>query len=204
MKIIGHKLAKSDLSIVRSKKTNIKDFREAVERLTVYLLIEASDTFPMKITEIETPLERTKGNMIKDDEIVLIPILRAGLWMVKPVVNFLSCSKVYPIGIKRNEETLEPSVYYSYLPDDFKDKVVIILDPMLATGGSIISTLNETFSKKPVKVIVLSILAAPEGLKEIESKFPDVELFSIALDRKLNSIGYILPGLGDAGDRLFG
>ncbi len=204
MKIIGHKLAKSDLSIVRSKKTNIKNFREAVERLTIYLLIEASSAFPMRITEIETPLELTKGSLIKDDEIVLIPILRAGLWMVKPVVNFLCGSKVYPIGIKRNEETLEPDVYYSYLPDDFKDKLVIVLDPMLATGGSIISTLNETFSKNPMKVLVLSILTAPEGLKEIESKFPDVELFSIALDRKLNSIGYILPGLGDAGDRLFG
>jgi uracil phosphoribosyltransferase len=165
--------------------------------------VEITKSFPLKSFDVETPLERTKGYKV-DQEIVLIPILRAGLGMVSGFIEVIPEAKVGHIGLKRDENTLIPIEYYYKTPSDISNAFVILLDPMLATGGSASEAVNYLKRKGAKQIVFSCLVAAPEGLKKISELHPDVKIFGAALDRKLNDKGYILPGLGDAGDRTFG
>lgn len=199
---IQNPLAKNELSRARDIKTGKGDFRSSVWRMTTCLFIEASKDIPLKSQMVITPLEKTRGLSIDQSEIILIPILRAGMGMVNPILEFLPEVRVYPVGIKRNEKTLKPSTYYSSLPDDLGGKYVFVLDPMLATGGSMLSLLSKL--EKTAIISLITIICAPEGVGRIEKKYPSVKIYTVSLDRELDKNGYILPGLGDAGDRIFG
>ncbi|MFA6598257.1 MAG: uracil phosphoribosyltransferase [Ignavibacteriaceae bacterium] len=198
-----HPLVKKDITILRDKKTNPEIFRAAVKRISLILAVEISKEYHLTKIDVETPLEMTKGYKLKQD-VVLVPVLRAGLGMVSGFLEVIPDAKVGHIGLQRNEETLEPVEYYYKTPKDIHNSSVILLDPMLATGGSSSEALKY-LKKRGVKNCVFACLvAAPEGLKKIAKEHPDVSIFCAALDKKLNERGYILPGLGDAGDRTFG
>ena len=198
-----HPLVKRDMTILRDKNTGTEYFRSAVKRISNILAVEIAKSFNLKKADIETPLEKTTGYKI-DQEVVLIPILRAGLGMVSGFIEVIPEAKVGHIGLQRDESTLIPVEYYYKTPKDISDAFVILLDPMLATGGSASEAVNY-LKKKGAKQLVFSCLvAAPEGLKKLSDAHPDIKIFGAALDRQLNEKGYILPGLGDAGDRTFG
>jgi len=198
-----HPLVKKDITILRDKKTNPEIFRAAVKRISLILAVEISKEYHLTKIDVETPLETTTGYQLKQD-VVLVPVLRAGLGMVSGFLEVIPDAKVGHIGLQRNEETLEPVEYYYKTPKDIHNSSVILLDPMLATGGSSSEALKY-LKKRGVKNCVFACLvAAPEGLKKIAKEHPDVSIFCAALDKKLNERGYILPGLGDAGDRTFG
>jgi uracil phosphoribosyltransferase len=198
-----HPLVKRDMTILRDKNTGTEYFRSAVKRISNILAVEIAKSFNLKKADIETPLEKTTGYKI-DQEVVLIPILRAGLGMVSGFIEVIPEAKVGHIGLQRDENTLIPVEYYYKTPKDISDAFVILLDPMLATGGSASEAVNY-LKKKGAKQLVFSCLvAAPEGLKKLSDAHPDIKIFGAALDRQLNEKGYILPGLGDAGDRTFG
>ncbi|MBS4033737.1 MAG: uracil phosphoribosyltransferase [Ignavibacterium sp.] len=198
-----HPLVKRDMTILRDKNTGTEYFRSAVKRISNILAVEIAKSFNLKKADIETPLEKTTGYKI-DQEVVLIPILRAGLGMVSGFIEVIPEAKVGHIGLQRDENTLIPVEYYYKTPKDISDAFVILLDPMLATGGSASEAVNY-LKKKGAKQLVFSCLvAAPEGLKKLSDTHPDIKIFGAALDRQLNDKGYILPGLGDAGDRTFG
>jgi uracil phosphoribosyltransferase len=198
-----HPLVKRDMTILRDKNTGTEYFRSAVKRISNILAVEIAKSFNLKKADIETPLEKTTGYKI-DQEVVLIPILRAGLGMVSGFIEVIPEAKVGHIGLQRDENTLIPVEYYYKTPKDISDAFVILLDPMLATGGSASEAVNY-LKKKGAKQLVFSCLvAAPEGLKKLSDAHPDIKIFGAALDRQLNDKGYILPGLGDAGDRTFG
>ncbi|MBN1150715.1 uracil phosphoribosyltransferase [candidate division WOR-3 bacterium] len=201
---IQNPLAKSELSAARDIKTGKGGFRSSVWRMTTCLFLEASKDIRTKSRMVITPLEKTRGLSIDQSEIVLTPILRAGMGMVNPILEFLPEVRVYPVGIKRNEKTLKPSTYYNSLPNDLGGKYVFVLDPMLATGGSVISLLSELKKKGTALISIITIICAPEGVGKIERKYPSVKIYTVSLDRELDDHGYILPGLGDAGDRIFG
>ncbi len=201
--LLGHPLIKRDMTILRDKTTSTEFFRSAVKRISNILAVEIAKSFILKELDIETPLEKTKGYKV-DQEIVLIPILRAGLGMVSGFIEVIPEAKVGHIGLQRDENTLRPVEYYYKTPKDISNAFVILLDPMLATGGSASEAVNY-LKKKGAKQIVFSCLvAAPEGLKKFTENHPDIKIYGAALDRQLNEKGYILPGLGDAGDRTFG
>jgi len=198
-----HPLVKKDITILRDKKTNPEVFRAAVKRISLILAVEISKEYRLTKIKVETPLETTTGYQLKQD-VVLVPVLRAGLGMVSGFLEVIPDAKVGHIGLQRNEETLEPVEYYYKTPKDIHSSRVILLDPMLATGGSSSEALRY-LKKRGVKNCVFACLvAAPEGLKKIAKEHPDISIFCAALDKKLNERGYILPGLGDAGDRTFG
>ena len=201
--LVEHPLIKKDISILREKKTSTEMFRAAVTRISNILAVEISTTFSLKNIKIKTPLEETEGYQLKN-RIVLIPVLRAGLGMVDGFLQLIPDAKLGHIGLERNEITLKPSSYYLKTPKSLGEAEVILLDPMLATGGSASAAIS-TLKKRGAKNILFAcLLAAPEGLKRILSEHPDIIIFCAALDRQLNKKGYILPGLGDAGDRTFG
>ncbi|MCJ7553498.1 MAG: uracil phosphoribosyltransferase [Ignavibacteriaceae bacterium] len=201
--LLDHPLIKRDMTILRDKNTSTEFFRSAVKRISNILAVEIAKSFDLKELNIETPLEKTKGYKI-NQEIVLIPILRAGLGMVSGFIEVIPEAKVGHIGLQRDENTLRPVEYYYKTPKDISNAFVILLDPMLATGGSASEAVNY-LKKKGAKQIVFSCLvAAPEGLKKFIENHPDIKIYGAALDRQLNEKGYILPGLGDAGDRTFG
>lgn len=201
--LLDHPLIKRDMTILRDKNTDTEFFRSAVKRISNILAVEIARSFNLQKFEIETPLEKTNGYKI-DQEVVLIPILRAGLGMVSGFLEIIPEAKVGHIGLQRDENTLIPVEYYYKTPKDITGSFVILLDPMLATGGSASEAVNY-LKKKGAKQIVFSCLvAAPEGLKKLSVDHPDIKIFGAALDRQLNEKGYILPGLGDAGDRTFG
>lgn len=201
--LIDHPLMKKDISILRHKKTNTEMFRAAVTRISNILAVEISTTFSLKNIKVDTPLEKTKGYELKN-KIVLIPVLRAGLGMVDGFLQLIPDAKLGHIGLERNETTLKPNSYYLKTPKNLGKAEVILLDPMLATGGSASAAVS-FLKKRGAKNIVFScLLASPEGVKRILNDHPDLIIFSAALDRQLNKKGYILPGLGDAGDRTFG
>lgn len=201
--LVDHPLAKRDLTILRDKNTNQEQFRNALRRLSTIIAIEISKEFPVYEYKIETPLESATGFKLKK-EICLIPILRAGLSMVESFLSILPDASVGHIGIQRNEQTLEPEDYYFKTPKNLSNMQPIILDPMLATGGSASAAISFIKQRGAKEIILACVIAAPEGVRRIESEHPDVKIFSAALDRQLNDNGYILPGLGDAGDRTFG
>ncbi|RPI70072.1 MAG: uracil phosphoribosyltransferase [Ignavibacteriales bacterium] len=201
--LIDHPLVKRDITLLRDKKTKVELFRTAVRRLSNILAIEINKNLELKTVSVETPLEKTKGHQI-NQELVLIPVLRAGLSMVSGFLDVIPESKVGHIGLQRNEETLLPYEYYFKIPKIKNNSRIILLDPMLATGGSASEALKYIKKKNGKEIIFACLVAAPEGIKKINKEHPDVKIFGAALDRKLNSKGYILPGLGDAGDRTFG
>ena len=202
--ILDHPLIRHKLAIIRDKNTNTKQFREVVEELATLMAYESFKDVPTQEILVETPLETTKQTVVKENSIAIVPILRAGLGMVNGILSLFPAAKVGHIGLYRNEETLEPQEYYCKLPTGIEEKVVMVTDPMLATGGSASDAITMIKKKGCKKIKLMCILAAPEGLKKVAEDHPDVEIFISTLDRQLNEKGYILPGLGDAGDRIFG
>ncbi len=201
--VVSNNLVLRDITYLRDKDTPQRDFRNALDRITYSLCIAMSGHIKMRDVEVETPLEVTKGKKIAMP-IVLVPILRAGLSMGNAFLQLLPQAKMGHIGIKRNEETLEPIEYYYKTPKDLEHSLVIILDPMLATGGSVSAAIKFLKSNGARNIILASIIAAPEGVKRILNDHPDVAIYTASLDKGLNEKGYIVPGLGDAGDRVFG
>lgn len=201
--ILDHPLVKKDLTILRDKNTTTELFRSAVQRISNVLCVEVSRQFQLDNIEISTPLENTSGFQLAK-QIVLIPILRAGLGMVSGFLELIPNAKVGHIGLQRNEETLEPVEYYFKTPQELENAEVILLDPMLATGGSAVEAINYVKKRGIKNLYFVCIVAAPVGVEKIQKHHPEVKIFAAALDRELNDKGYILPGLGDAGDRTFG
>ena len=203
LKLIDHPLIKKDITLLRDKKTQPEYFRAAVRRISNILAVEIGMTLSLKKVNVDTPLERTKGYKL-DQQIILIPVLRAGLSMVSGFLDVIPDCKVGHIGLQRNEETLEPVEYYFKIPNVDANSKIILLDPMLATGGSASQALKYLKKRGGKKIVFACLVAAPEGIKKIQREHNKVEIYSAALDRELNNRGYILPGLGDAGDRTFG
>ena len=202
--VFDHPLIKHKIAILRDEKTGMKEFRELIEEIATLMTYEAFKDVPTKKVMVKTPLEETEQTVVVEKSIVLVPVLRAGLGMVNGVHVLFPTAKVGHIGMFRNEETLEPQEYYCKLPDGVEDKLVVVLDPMLATGGSAIAAINQLKKRGVNNIKMMSIIAAPEGVKALASAHPDVQIYVATVDRELNENGYILPGLGDAGDRLFG
>ncbi|MCZ7610882.1 MAG: uracil phosphoribosyltransferase [Ignavibacterium sp.] len=201
--IVEHPVIKRDVTILRDKNTESETFRAVLQRVSNLLAAEVSKKFSLTSIKIETPLESAEGSKLTN-EVILVPVLRAGLGMVNGFLQIIPEAKVGHIGLQRDEETLQPIEYYYKIPKNLASAEVVMLDPMLATGGSAseaISYLKKHGAKNPVFVC---IVAAPEGVKKLLLKHPDIKIYAAALDRELNSKGYILPGLGDAGDRTFG
>ncbi|MCX8104291.1 MAG: uracil phosphoribosyltransferase [Ignavibacterium album] len=201
--IVEHPLIKKDLTILRDKTTQSEIFRSALQRISVLLASEISKNISLEQIEVETPLEKTIGHKLKR-QIVLVPVLRAGLGMVNGFLELIPDSKVGHIGLQRNEETLEPIEYYFKTPSELEKSDVILLDPMLATGGSASGAITYLKNRGAQTIYFACIVAAPKGVQRINSDHPEVKIYSASLDRELNNKGYILPGLGDAGDRTFG
>lgn len=203
--IFDHPLIKHKIAILRDERTSMKEFRELVEEITTLMTYESlKDGVPTEEREVKTPLEACTQQFVKDDAIAIVPILRAGLGMVNGVHTLFPSAKVGHIGMCRNEETLEPDTYYCKLPEGIEDKHVILLDPMLATGGSACDAIQLLKNRGCKHIKFMAIIGAPEGVTRVAEAHPDVKIFVSTLDRCLNEHGYILPGLGDAGDRLFG
>lgn len=201
--LIDHPLIRRDMTVLRQVSTPPEIFREAVKRISHILAVEISNDLKTSEFEIETPLERTTGYKIID-EVVLVPVLRAGLGMVNGFLDIITDAKVGHIGLQRDETTLKPIEYYYKTPGNINIAKVILVDPMLATGGSGSEALKFLKMRGAKNLIFACLVAAPEGINTIETNHPDVKIYGAALDRELNNKGYILPGLGDAGDRTFG
>ena len=205
--ILNHPLVAHKLSILRDKKTGTKEFRELISELSSFLCYEALRDAELKEVEIETPLTKMKAEKLNEDKYAFIPILRAGTGMLDGLIKVMPNAKIGHIGLYRNEETLKPVKYYYKVPKDIAEREVIVLDPMLATGGSAIAAIymiKEDAKNENLKIKFLCIIAAPEGVKALEETHPDVQIYAASLDERLNEKGYIVPGLGDAGDRIFG
>ena len=202
--ILNHPMIEHKISILRSKMTSTKEFRELISEIASILCLEALKDAPLKEIEVETPITKTKGHIIDENNYAFVPILRAGLGMVDGVLTLMPNAKIGHIGLYRNEETLEPVEYYCKLPKHIEDKTVIVLDPMLATGGSGSAAITMLKKRGVKKIKFLCVIAAPVGIKKIQEDHPDVTIYVAKLDEKLNDVGYIVPGLGDAGDRIFG
>jgi uracil phosphoribosyltransferase len=201
---VRHPLIQHKLSYLRDKDTPTVHFRKLVEEVTLLLTYEATKDLPTEDVDIETPLEVTPAPRIQGKKVAVCPILRAGLGMLDGVLTLISGARVGFIGLYRNEETLQPVEYYVKLPQDVAERDVILLDPMLATGNSTAHAVKLVKDAGASSVRLISIIAAPEGVENIQSKHPDVQIVVAAIDRALNERGYIVPGLGDAGDRLYG
>ena len=202
--VVDHPLVAHKLTILRDKDTPTKDFRELVSEIGMLLTYEATRDLPLELKEVETPICKTKAPTIKGKKFAVVPILRAGLGLVEGVLRMVPSARVGHIGLYRNEETLEPVKYFCKMPKDIAERDILIVDPMLATGGSAAAAIGfmKDYGCTSIKLMVL--LAAPEGIARIQKEHPDVEIYCGALDEKLNEKGYIVPGLGDAGDRIFG
>ena len=202
--VISHPLITHKISVLRSIDTSCKEFRELVEEIAMLMGYESLRDLPLEDVEIETPICKTTTKMLSGKTLAIVPILRAGLGMVNGMLALVPSARVGHIGLYRDHETLEPHEYYCKLPDDIENRLVILLDPMLATGGSASAAINFIKQRGCTHIKLMSILAAPEGIKRLEKDHPDVEVYCGCVDEKLNDIGYIVPGLGDAGDRIFG
>ncbi len=201
--IFDHPLITHKLAIMRDEKTGSKEFRELVEEVAMLMAFEALRDIKTKEIEVKTPIATTKTRVIAKD-IAIVPILRAGLGMVNGIQALVPTAKVGHIGLYRDHDTLEPKEYYCKLPDDIAEREVLILDPMLATGGSAVAAIKFIKDKGCKNIKFLSIIGAPEGIKRVHEAHPDVHVFVACQDKELNEVGYIVPGLGDAGDRIFG
>ena len=202
--VVNHPLLLHKLTILRDKNTSTKDFRELVGEIGMLLTYEATRDLPLTEKEVETPLCKTTAPSLKGKKFAVVPILRAGLGLVEGVLRMVPSARVGHIGLYRDEETLEPVTYFCKLPKDIDQREALIVDPMLATGGSAAAAISflKQYGCRQIKLMVL--LAAPEGVRRIQEEHPDVEIYCGAVDDHLNEHGYIVPGLGDAGDRIFG
>ncbi len=199
---IGHPLVQHHLCQLRDKATRPAEFRRLIHRLSILLAYEATKTLALKKTPVATPLTLTTGQTLRE-RVGLVPILRAGLGMVDPILNLIPDAEVWHLGVYRDEKTLQPVEYYKKLPKDDAVDVALILDPMLATGGSAVAALDAVHGWGVANVKLLSMIAAPEGLRVVQRKYPSTQIFVCAIDSHLNENGFIVPGLGDAGDRTF-
>ncbi|MBA5745714.1 uracil phosphoribosyltransferase [Aerococcus sp. 150760007-1] len=204
--VIDHPLVQHKMAMLRDKDLGTKGFRELVNEITMFLGYEVTRDLSMEEIEIETPLVKTTQKVIAGKKLAIAPILRAGLGMVDGMLLLMPAAKVGHIGMFRDEETLQPQEYFFKMPQDIEEREVIVVDPMLATGGSAIMAIDSLVKRnvKAESIKFVCLVAAPEGVKALQDAYPEVDIFSGALDEKLNEDGYILPGLGDAGDRLFG
>ncbi len=202
--IIDHPLISHKVALLRNKNTDTKMFRELIEEISVLLTYEAFKDIPTVDVDIETPLEKTTQHMIAENTVAIVPILRAGLGMVNGVHTLFPTAKVGHIGMYRDDITCQPKEYYNKLPKDIDKKICIVLDPMLATGNSAIAAVNLLKQKGVTNIKCMHIIAAPEGIAALHNAHPDIQIYCAVQDRELNEHNYILPGLGDAGDRLFG
>ena len=201
---LNHPLIQHKLAILRDKKTGTKEFRELISEIATFLCYEAMKDAQLEETEIETPITTMKTGKLNEDNYAFVPILRAGTGMLDGVISVVPNAKIGHIGMYRNEETFEPVNYFFKVPKDIEKREVIILDPMLATGGSAIDAIELLKSKGVKKMKFLSIIGAPEGIERVEKEHPDVQIYCAHIDDHLNANKYIVPGLGDAGDRIFG
>ena len=201
---MDHPLIKHKLSLMRDKTTGVKEFREAASEIAMLMCYEATRDLPLKEITIETPVAEARVQVISGKKIALVPILRAGLGMVEGILEMIPAAKVGHIGLYRNPEPLQPIEYYCKLPSDINEREVFVLDPMLATGGSSCDAIAQIKKRGAKHIKFIGLVAAPQGLKALHEAHPDVDIYVAALDEKLNENGYIVPGLGDAGDRIFG
>lgn len=201
---LKHPLIEHKLSILRDKHTGTKEFRELIQEIAMVLCYEAMSDAQLEKVEIETPIEKMKTGKLNEDRYAFVPILRAGMGMLDGVISVVPNAKIGHIGMYRDEETFEPVNYFFKVPKDIEKREVLILDPMLATGGSAIDAIDLLKSKGVTKIKFLCIIAAPEGIQAVEEKHPDVQIYCASIDKHLNKNKYIVPGLGDAGDRIFG
>ena len=201
---LDHPLIEHKLSILRDKNTGTKEFRELIKEIAMFLCYEAMRDVKLVKAEIETPMEKMKTHKLDEDKYAFVPILRAGMGMLEGVITVVPNAKIGHIGMYRDEETFEPVNYFFKVPKDIEKREVFLLDPMLATGGSAIDAIDLLKSKGVKKIKFLCIIAAPEGIEAVEKKHPDVEIYCGSIDDHLNKNKYIVPGLGDAGDRIYG
>jgi uracil phosphoribosyltransferase len=202
--VFDHPLIQHKLTYIRDKKTGTKDFRELVDEVATLMAFEITRDMPLEEIEIETPVTKTKAKILTGKKIGLVPILRAGIGMVDGMRKLIPAAKVGHIGLYRDPETLKPVEYYVKLPSDVEERDFIVVDPMLATGGSAIAAIDSLKTRGAKNIKFMCLIAAPEGVQALEAAHPDVDIYIASLDEKLNDHGYIVPGLGDAGDRLFG
>ncbi len=204
--VIKHPLIEHKLTILRDKSTGTKDFREIVNEIARLLAYEVSRDLPLEDVEVETPIMKSIQKTLTGKKVVVVPILRAGLGMVDGILDLIPAARVGHVGLYRDEETMQPVEYFVKMPNNLEDRQLYIVDPMLATGGSAVAAINSLIERgaKPENMKFICLVAAPEGVKTLVDAHPDVEIFTASLDEKLNEQAYIVPGLGDAGDRLFG
>ncbi len=202
--ILDHPLIQHKISILRNKDTGVKEFRELVGEIATLTAYEATRHLSLEETTIETPICEAKVKVLSGKKLALVPILRAGLGMVDGILSLIPAAKVGHIGLYRDHETLQPVKYYCKLPSDIHEREVFVLDPMLATGGSAVAAIQFIKDEGAKKITLMNTIAAPEGIAAVQAAHPDVDIYCAALDERLNEHGYIVPGLGDAGDRIFG
>lgn len=202
--VIDHPLIQHKLTIMRKKETGSKDFRELLEEIAMLIGYEITRDLPLEEVEIETPVAKAKAKVIEGKKLAIVPILRAGLGMVDGLLSLVPVAKVGHIGLYRDPETLKPVEYYCKLPLDVEDRIVIVVDPMLATGGSSADAIDMLKARGCKNIRLMCLIGAPEGVAAVQARHPDVDIYLAGLDDCLNSHAYIVPGLGDAGDRLFG
>ncbi len=202
--LIDHPLIQHKLTIMRNKNTSSKDFRQLLDEISMLMGYEITRNLPLKDVEIETPMQRATFKMIAGKKLAIVPILRAGLGMVDGLLRLVPVARVGHIGLYRDPETHLPVEYYCKMPPDIDKRLVIVVDPMLATGGSAADAITMVKAKGAKNICLMCLVAAPEGVKKVQDTHPDVDIYCAALDEKLNDHAYIIPGLGDAGDRIFG
>ena len=202
--VLDHPLIQHKLAILRSKDTPVKEFRELIGEISGLMCYEATRKLPLKEVEVETPVAAAKCRMLSGKKLAIVPVLRAGLGMVDQMVALIPSAKIGHIGLYRDPETHKPVEYYCKLPEDIANRQVFVVDPMLATGGSAVAAIDFLKEHGCKNIIMMNIIGAPEGVAAVQKAHPDVEIYLAALDEKLNEHGYIVPGLGDAGDRIFG
>ena len=202
--IMDHPLIHHKLAVLRNKETPVKEFRELVNEISGLMCYEATRNLPTVEVEVETPVATAKCRMLAGKKLAIVPILRAGLGMVDALVDLIPSAKIGHIGLYRDPETHEPVEYYCKLPEDIGNRVVFVVDPMLATGGSAVAAIDFLKKHGCKNIIMMNVIGCPEGIKRVQDAHPDVEMYLAACDERLNDHAYIIPGLGDAGDRIFG
>lgn len=202
--VLNHPIVEHKLTVLRDKKTGTKEFREIAGELATLLCYEAMKDAELEDVEIETPMAKMKARKLNEQKYAFVPVLRAGLSMVDGILKVVPNAKIGHIGMYRNEETLEPVEYYFKVPSEIENREVLVLDPMLATGGTAVDAITQLKKRGVKKIKFLSIIAAPEGIKKVQQVHSDVQIYCATVDSHLNDVGYIVPGLGDAGDRIYG
>ena len=202
--VIDHPLIQHKLAVLRNKETTVKEFRELVNEISGLMCYEATRNLPTREVEVQTPVAMAKCRILAGKKLAIVPILRAGLGMVDAMVDLIPSAKIGHIGLYRDPETHQPVEYYCKLPDDIENRQVFVVDPMLATGGSAVAAIDFLKKHGCKNIVMMNVIGCPEGIKRVQEAHPDVEMYLAACDERLNDHAYIVPGLGDAGDRIFG